>query len=43
VAVRSTLSAGTITVTASRAGLKTAQVRVVSRPVKLVDGLATMP
>ena len=43
VAVRSTLSAGTITVTASRAGLKTAQVRVISKPVKLVDGLATIP
>jgi len=41
VAVRSTLSAGTITVTASRSGLKSAQIRIVARPVKLVDGLAS--
>ena len=41
VSVRSTLSAGTITVTASRAGLKSAQVKIVAQPVKIVDGLAT--
>jgi len=39
VAFRSTLIAGTVTVTAERAGLKPAQVRVISKPVKLVDGL----
>jgi beta-galactosidase len=39
VAVRTSLSAGTITVTASRTGLKPAQVKLVSKPVKLVDGL----
>jgi beta-galactosidase len=42
VSVRSTLSAGTITVSASRAGLKSAQVQIVARPVKLVEGLATL-
>ena len=41
VAVRSSLSAGTITVTASRTGLKPAQVKIVSKPVKIVDGLVT--
>jgi beta-galactosidase len=41
VAVRSTLSAGNITVTASRSGLKSAQIRIVAKPVKIVDGLAT--
>jgi beta-galactosidase len=41
VAVRSTLSAGTITITASRSGLKSAQIKVVAKPVKIVDGLAT--
>jgi beta-galactosidase len=41
VSVRSTLSAGTITVTASRLGLKSAQVKIVAKPVKIVDGLAT--
>ena len=39
VAIRSSLSAGTITVTARREGLKQAQVKIVSKPVKLVDGL----
>jgi hypothetical protein len=38
--VRSTLSAGTITLTASRAGLKPAQVKQVSKPVQLNDGVA---
>jgi beta-galactosidase len=41
VAVRSGLSAGTITVTASRTGLKPAQVKIISKPVKIVDGLVT--
>ena len=41
VSVRSTLSAGTITVTASRPGLKSAQVKIVAKPVNIVDGLAT--
>jgi beta-galactosidase len=40
VAIRSSLSAGTITVTASREGLKPAQVKILSKPVKLVEGLA---
>jgi beta-galactosidase len=44
VSVRSTPVAGTITVTASRPGLKPAQVKVVSKPVKVVDGLSdTVP
>jgi beta-galactosidase len=38
--VRSTLSAGTITPTASRAGLKPAQVKLVSKPVQLNDRVA---
>ncbi|MGB7723890.1 MAG: DUF4982 domain-containing protein, partial [Bryobacteraceae bacterium] len=41
VSVRSTFSAGTITVTASRPGLKSAQVKLISMPVKIVDGLVT--
>ena len=41
VSVRSTFSAGTITVTASRPGLKSAQIKIVVKPVKIVDGLAT--
>ena len=41
VAVRSTISAGTITVTASRSGLKSAQIKIVAMPVKSVDGLAS--
>jgi beta-galactosidase len=40
VSVRSTLSAGTITVTASRSGLKSARVNIIAKPVKMVDGLA---
>jgi len=44
VSVRSTLTAGTITVTASRRGLKSAQITLVAKPVKIVDGLAaTVP
>jgi beta-galactosidase len=41
VSVRSTLSPGTITVTASRAGLKPAKLQLTSKPVKLVDGLSS--
>jgi beta-galactosidase len=40
VSVRSTFAAGTITVTASRPGLKSAQVKIVAKPVKIADGLA---
>jgi beta-galactosidase len=40
--VRSTLQAGTITVTASRSGLKSAKVQLVARPVNLTDGLSTL-
>jgi beta-galactosidase len=40
VSVRSTLAAGTITVTASRPDLKSAQIKLVSKPVVIVDGLA---
>jgi beta-galactosidase len=40
--VRSTLQAGTITVTASRPGLKSAKVQFVARPVNLTDGLSTL-
>jgi beta-galactosidase len=42
VAVRSTFSAGAITVTASRQGLKTGEIKIVSKPVKIVDGLTTV-
>ncbi len=41
VAVRSTLTPGTITVTARRDGLKSAQVQLVAKPVVVTDGLAT--
>jgi len=41
VAVRSTLTAGTISVTAKRDGLKPAQVQLVSKPVVVTDGIAT--
>ena len=41
VAVRSTLQAGTVTVTASRAGLKPGRVQLVTKPVELVDGLSS--
>jgi beta-galactosidase len=40
VAVRSTLTAGTITVTASREGLKSSQVQIVSKAVALKGGMA---
>ncbi len=42
VSVRSTLVAGTMTITASRPGLKPATLRLVSRPVNLTDGLSTL-
>ena len=42
VAVRSTLTAGTITVTAKRDGLKSAQVQITSKPVVITDGIATV-
>ncbi len=41
VAVRSTLTAGTITVTAKRDGLKPAQLQVTSKPVVVTNGIAT--
>jgi beta-galactosidase len=40
--VRSTLQAGTITVTASRHGLNSAKVQLVAQPVNLTDGLSTL-
>lgn len=40
VSVRSTLSPGMITVSASRPGLQSAQIKIVAKPVKMVDGLA---
>jgi beta-galactosidase len=40
VAVRSTLTPGTITVTAKREGLKPAQVQVASKAVVVTDGVA---
>jgi beta-galactosidase len=41
VAVQSTLSAGAITVTASRTGLEPAATRLISRRVELIDGIST--
>lgn len=41
VSVRSTLKPGTITVTASRAGLKPARVQIVAKPVEFADGITT--
>ncbi len=40
--VRSSLQAGTITVAASRPGLKSAKVQLVARPANLTDGLSTL-
>ena len=40
VSLRSTLAAGAITITASRSGLQSAQIKVVARPVRTIDGLA---
>ena len=42
VSLRSTFSAGTITVTASRPGLKPAKITLVSKPVRIVDGLTSV-
>jgi beta-galactosidase len=42
VAVRSTLSPGTITVTAKRDGLKSGTVTIESKPVEIKDGLAQL-
>lgn len=39
IAVRTTLSPGTLTVTAKRDGLKPAQVQIVAKPVEVVDGI----
>jgi beta-galactosidase len=39
-AVRSTLTAGTITVTAKRDGLNSAQIQIASKPVVVTDGIA---
>jgi beta-galactosidase len=41
VAVRSTRTAGTITVTATRDGLKLAQLQLGTKPVVVTDGIAT--
>lgn len=41
VSVRSTLKPGTITVTASRAGLTPTRVQIVAKPVKFADGITT--
>jgi beta-galactosidase len=44
VAIRSTLTPGSITVTATRAGLTPATVKVESKPVEIVGGLTrTLP
>ena len=40
VSLRSTLAAGAITITASRSGLQSAQIKIVARPVRTIDGLA---
>jgi beta-galactosidase len=42
VSVRSTLSTGTITITANRQGLKSAKIQIVSKAVNLADGLSTL-
>ncbi|HEX9199550.1 MAG TPA: DUF4982 domain-containing protein [Acidobacteriaceae bacterium] len=41
VAVRTTMAAGTITITAKREGLKSAQIQIVSKPVVVTNGVAT--
>ena len=40
VSVRSTLSGGLISVTASRSGLQSGQIGIVAKPVKMADGIA---
>jgi beta-galactosidase len=42
VSVRSTLVSGTMTITASRPGLKPAKLQLVSKAVNLADGLSTL-
>jgi len=42
VSLRSTFTAGAITVTASRPGLKPAQIKLVSKPVRITDGVTTV-
>jgi beta-galactosidase len=42
VSVRSTLEPGTITITASRNGLKPAKIQIVSKAVNLADGLSEL-
>jgi beta-galactosidase len=39
VAIRSTLTAGTITLTAIREGLEPAKIQIESKPVEIKDGL----
>jgi beta-galactosidase len=41
VSVRSTLTPGIITVTASRSGLQSARLQIIAKPVKLKDGIAS--
>jgi beta-galactosidase len=41
VAVRSTMTAGTITVSAKREGLKSAELQIASKPVTVTDGIST--
>jgi beta-galactosidase len=42
VSVRSTLVPGTMTITASREGLKPAKIQIVSKAVNLADGLSNL-
>jgi hypothetical protein len=42
VAVRAGFTAGSIVVTAARAGLRPARVQIASKPVKVVDGISTL-
>jgi len=43
IAIRSTLTPGTITLTATRAGLTSASVQIESQPVEIKDGLEMDP
>ena len=40
VAIRSTLTPGTVTLTATRDGLEPAKIQIASKPVEIQDGLA---
>ena len=42
VSIRSTLSGGLISVTASRSGLQSGQIGIVAKPVKMADGIADL-